>query len=297
MNSARSADRDLRRVGVVGAGVIGSGVAQLLAQTGHDVTLVDLSDEARAQARDGLRRNIRLHHLLAGTNEPLDVREVISKIELTRDYEALADADFVIENTTESWNVKQEVFGKLDRICSAACPLAANTSVIPITKIAGATSRSDRVIGIHFMNPVPLKPAAEVIPGRDTSEKTLALTRTLLNQMGTEAILVGDSPGFVSNRVLMLAVNEAAFLVHENVASAETVDEVFKKCFGHPMGPLATADLIGIDTVLLSIAGLREAFSDDKYRPCPLLQSMVDAGKLGRKSGEGFFEYGSVETG
>jgi 3-hydroxybutyryl-CoA dehydrogenase len=280
-----------RRVGVVGAGVIGSGVAQALAQTGHEVVLVDVSDEVLDGARAGMSRAVRLHHLVAGTGQPLDTAEVMSRIGFTTDYEALADVDFVVENATESWHVKEEAFAQLDRICAPPCPLAANTSIIPISRIATVTTRPDRVIGIHFMNPVPLKAAVEVIPGDRTSERTLAVTHRLLEQMGKDPILVRDSPGFVSNRVLMLTVNEAAFLVHEQVATADVVDRVFERCFGHPMGPLATADLIGLDTVLLSIAGLRDAFDDDKFRPCPLLESLVEAGKLGRKSGSGFFDY------
>jgi len=283
----------VRRVGVIGAGVIGSGVAQALAQTDHDVVLIDVSDDALDRARRSITRDVRVHHLLTGTDAPLSAKDVVSRIELSQDYLALADVDFVVENATESWAVKRDVFEQLDRICPPDCPLAANTSVIPISRIASTTSRPDRVIGIHFMNPVPLKDAVEVIPGAETSEETLSLTHRLLRQMGKHAILVRDSPGFVSNRVLMLTVNEAAFLVHEGVASADVVDEVFRECFGHPMGPLATADLIGLDTVLYSITGLREAFDDDKYRPCPLLESLVEVGRLGRKSGAGFHEYGA----
>jgi 3-hydroxybutyryl-CoA dehydrogenase len=291
MTSAEARAGVPRRVGVVGAGVIGSGVAQALAQTGHDVVLVDVSDQVLDDARVGMSRAVRLHHLVAGTGEPLDTADVMSRIDFTTDYADLASVDFVVENATESWPVKEEAFRNLDRICSPPCPLAANTSVIPISRIAEVTEHPDRVIGIHFMNPVPLKAAVEVIPGDKTSEGTIALTHTLLERMGKDPILVRDSPGFVSNRVLMLTVNEAAFLVHEQVAPADVVDRVFEQCFGHPMGPLATADLIGIDTVLLSIKGLRDAFDDDKFRPCPLLQSMVESGRLGRKSGSGFFDY------
>jgi 3-hydroxybutyryl-CoA dehydrogenase len=215
----------------------------------------------------------------------------MSRIGFTTDYEALEDVDFVVENATESWHVKEEAFTRLDRLCAPPCPLAANTSIIPISRIATVTAHPDRVIGIHFMNPVPLKAAVEVIPGDRTSDRTVAVTHRLLERMGKDPILVRDSPGFVSNRVLMLTVNEAAFLVHEEVATADVVDRVFEQCFGHPMGPLATADLIGLDTVLLSIAGLRDAFDDDKFRPCPLLESLVEEGRLGRKSGSGFFDY------
>ncbi|CAN5691785.1 3-hydroxyacyl-CoA dehydrogenase family protein [soil metagenome] len=283
-------ETSLRRIGVVGAGVIGASVAQALAQTGHDVVLVDISEGALSRAEVDISRNVRFHHLVSGENR-LDVGSVLSKIAFTEDYAALGDSELVIENATEVWAVKLEVFGRLDEVCSETCTFAANTSAFPITKLGAATRRPDRVVGIHFMNPVPLKPVAEVIPGGQTSAITLARALALLEQMGKEGIVVGDSPGFVSNRVLMLTVNEAAFLVYEGVASAQIVDDIFKKCFGHPMGPLETADLIGVDTVLRSIEVLHDEFSDDKYRPCPLLQSMVAAGALGRKSGSGFHEY------
>ena len=289
-------DQPLQRVGVVGAGVIGSGVAQALAQTGHDVILVDVAEEVLARAEAEMRRNVRFHHLVSGTRERLDVDDVLERIELTADHERLADAEFVIENITESWSAKRAVYERLGAICGADVPLAANTSAVPIGKIASATRNPERLIGIHFMNPVPLKPAVEVISGRDTSDRTLALAMSLLTQMGKEAIVVGDSPGFVSNRVLMLAVNEAALLVEEEVASAENVDAVFKRCFGHPMGLLETADLIGLDTVLRSLEVLEEELADEKFRPCPLLRSMVEAGTLGRKSGSGFYDYGDTRS-
>jgi 3-hydroxybutyryl-CoA dehydrogenase len=285
----------LRRIGVVGAGVIGSGVAQALAQTEHDVILVDISSDVLTRVEGELRRSIRFHHLVAGGAPRQDVDRVLARIQFSQTYDPLADAAFVIENVTESWPVKREVYALLDDVCAETASLAANTSAIPITKIAESTRAPDRVVGIHFMNPVPLKPVVEVIRGRYTSERTLASTRQLLGQMEKEAIVVGDSPGFVSNRVLMLTVNEAAFLVHEEVASAQDVDEIFKGCFGHPMGPLATADLIGIDTVLNSIEVLQDEFADDKYSPCPLLRTMVAAGDLGRKSGRGFFEYPALQ--
>ena len=168
---------------------------------------------------------------------------------------------------------------------------AANTSAIPITRIASLTRRPARVIGMHFMNPVPLKPVVEVIRGYYTADETVALAQGLLAGMGKEGVVVNDSPGFVSNRVLMLTINEAIFLLHEGVAAAEDVDKIFKGCFGHKMGPLETADLIGLDTILLSIEVLYESFNDSKYRPCPLLKKMVDAGLYGQKSGQGFYTY------
>ena len=258
--------------------------------------LVDVAEDVLARAEVEMRRNTRLHHLVTRTSERLDVDRVLDRVELTVNHERLADAEFVIENITENWSSKRAVYARLGAICAADVPLAANTSAIPIAKIASATRHPERLIGMHFMNPVPLKPAVEVVSGRDTSKRTFALAMSLLTQMGKEAIVVGDSPGFVSNRVLMLAVNEAAYLVEERVAAAEDVDAVFKRCFGHPMGLLETADLIGLDTVLRSLVVLQEELADEKFRPCPLLRSMVDAGTLGRKSGSGFYDYGVMNS-
>ena len=282
---------DVQRVGVIGAGVIGVGVIQDLAQTGHDVLVVDIDSGILEGAERTLRRTIRLHHLVAGTGRPLNVADVMGRIVFVTDLALLADRQFVIENVTEDWSVKRPLYEQLDRICPESCVLAANTSVIPITKIAAVTSRPSNVVGMHFMNPVPLKPVVEVIRGHHTSDSTIEAATQLLSQMNKSAIVVSDSPGFVSNRVLMLMINEAAFVLHEGVASVASVDAIFKDCFGHPMGPLETADLIGIDTILWSIKGLQEGLGDSKYRPCPLLENMVTAGLLGRKSGKGFYAY------
>ena len=282
---------DLQRVGVVGAGVIGVGVVQDLAQSGHSVLVVEIDTGVLESAQRVLRRNIRLHHLVARSGIPLNVAEVMSRVVFTTDLGLLADRQFVVENVTEDWAVKRPVYEQLDRICPESCVLAPNTSVIPITKIAAATSRPSNVVGMHFMNPVPLKPVVEVIRGQHTSDSTVEAATKLLSQMNKTAIVVADSPGFVSNRVLMLMINEAALVVHEGVAPAESVDAIFKECFGHPMGPLETADLIGIDTILRSIEGLQEELGESKYRPSPLLVTMVEAGLLGRKSGKGFYAY------
>jgi 3-hydroxybutyryl-CoA dehydrogenase len=282
-------------VGVVGLGVIGSSLTQALAQTGHRVIAVDVDEAACTRAEKAVRRGLRLHSLVAG-GEPQPVEEMLARIAFDDDLNALAAAEFVIENVTESWDVKRALYGRLDEMCAPPCPLAANTSAIPITKIGSATTSPSRVLGIHFMNPVPLKRAAEVIRGFHTSEQTFSSALCLLGQLGVRPIEVRDSPGFVANRVLMLSINEAAFLVHEGVASAPVVDDVFTQCFGHPMGPLATADLIGLDTILLSIEVLQQEYGDDKYRPCPLLRSLVSAGLLGRKSGRGFHDYAGETT-
>ncbi len=278
-------------VGIVGAGVMGAGLAQNLAQTGHAVTLTDLSGEILDRAREEIRRNVRFHGMFDKSRRRADPDETLRSICFSTDLARLAGADFVIENVTEKWEVKRALYAELDAACAPQVVFAANTSAIPITRIASATRRAPRVIGMHFMNPVPLKPLVEVIRGHHTSDETLETAAALLARMGKQFVVVKDSPGFVSNRVLMLTINEAVFLVHEQVASPEDVDRIFTGCFGHKMGPLATADLIGLDTILFSIEVLYESFNDDKYRPCPLLRRMVDAGLLGRKSGRGFYTY------
>ncbi|MFV2196814.1 3-hydroxyacyl-CoA dehydrogenase family protein [Nocardiopsis sp. LOL_012] len=286
--------RPLKTIGVVGAGVMGTGVAQTLAQTGHTVLLVDRDDTILGEAERAIRQALRFSGLLGG-RRPLEDRDtVLKRISFTPEYEGFETADFVIENVTEDESVKKGVYGRLDAVTRSGCVFAANTSVIPITRIASWTSRPADVLGMHFMNPVPLKPSVEVIRGHHTSEETLETAHTLLGQMEKKGVVVKDSPGFVSNRVLMLTVNEAVFLLQEDVARAADVDKIFKECFGHTMGPLETADLIGLDTILQSIEGLHTAFGDSKYRPCPLLGRMVDAGLLGRKSGQGFYSYATT---
>lgn len=280
-------------IGVVGAGTIGRGVAHSLAATGHRVVLVDRTEEVLAAALTGIRRDMRFARMLGGQHGT-DQAAALKLIEPTTDYERLGEAAFVIENTTEDWSVKREVYDRLDAVCAPRAVIAANTSCFPITRLAARTGRPDRVLGIHFMNPVHLKPVVEMVRGTHTGDEAVAFARELLAEMGKEAILVGDSPGFVSNRVLMLAINEAAFLVHEKVADPQDIDRIFTDCLGNSMGMLATADLIGIDTILLSVEALYEEFGDSKYRPCPLLRRMVEAGRLGRKSGRGFFDYSRV---
>lgn len=280
----------LQTVGVVGAGVMGTGAAQALAQAGFDVVLVDRSDAILAEAQRAIRNGMRLRRLLAG-RPPLAGTATLGRIGYHKDLDELAAVDFVIENITEDWKLKRAVYERIDRLCGPDCVFAANTSVIPITRIGRATGRPANVLGMHFMNPVPLKSVVEVIRGTDTSEQTVATALRLLERMGMVGVVVRDSPGFVTNRVLMLTINEAIFLVHEGVASVEQIDNLFRGCFEHRMGPLETADLIGLDTVLLSIEGLHESFRDAKYRPCQLLRDMVRAGRYGRKSGRGFYTY------
>ncbi len=281
--------------GVIGAGVMGTGVAQVLARAGQEVVLVDVSSGQLERAAAAIRRDLRMQALFAKDRPAApaaDTGEVLGRIAFTEDYGELAAVGFVVENVVERWPVKEEVYRLLDRVCPPACVFAANTSAVPIGRIAAATGRPDRVLGMHFMNPVPLKPVVEVIRGRDTSEETLARALGVLELLGKEGIVVQDRPGFVSNRVLMLTINEAISVVQDGVAPPEDVDRLFKTCFGHKMGPLETGDLIGLDTILLSLEVLRESFDDDKFRPCPLLRQMVEAGLHGRKSGKGFYDYG-----
>lgn len=276
-------------VGVIGAGVMGVGVAQNLAQTGHEVILVDTSEAILAEALATIWHNCRMSRLLGGP--ALDADAVLAKISAGVGADSVAKADVIIENVTENWDIKRAVYRELDAACGPDTVFVVNTSAIPITKVASVTSRPAQVIGVHFMNPVSAKPAVELIPGFHTSPETILRTKELLTAMGKKAIPVKDACGFISNRVLMLTVNEAAYLVYEGVADAEAVDEVFRSCFGHPMGPLQTADLIGVDTILYSVEVLYEHYSDSKYRPCPLLRQMTDAGLHGRKSGRGFYDY------
>lgn len=281
---------NLRTIGVIGAGVMGVGVAQNLAQTGHRVILIDISDSILERAKQEIRNNIRFQGFF-NKKSAENLENTLQQITFTTDYQLLKDADFVVENVIEKWEIKKPIYSQMDVICPPHCVFAANTSAISITRIGSATKRPAQVIGMHFMNPVPMKKTVEVIRGHHTSAETIEISKQFLTQMGKEWILVNDAPGFVSNRVLMLTVNEAAFLVHDQVATAQDVDLIFKNCFGHKMGPLETADLIGLDTILYSIEVLYESFNDSKYRPCPLLKKMVDAGLHGRKSGQGFYSY------
>jgi 3-hydroxybutyryl-CoA dehydrogenase len=279
-------------VGVIGAGVMGSGVAQNLAQCGFKVVLVDITESALARSRESILNNLRFQAFGMKDKSQIErPQAVLDRILFTTDYAPLYNAFYVIENVVEKWEAKSKVYRLLDEVCPPHIVFAVDTSCYSITRIGALTTRPDKVIGIHFMNPVPMKPTVEVIKGWHTSEQTIAITNELLAGMGKQGVLVNDAPGFVSNRILMLTVNEAIFTVQDQVATAQQIDEIFKKCFGHKMGPLETADLIGLDTILYSIEVLHESFGDSKYRPCPLLKKMVDAGLLGRKSGQGFYKY------
>ena len=277
-------------IGVVGAGTMGSGIAQVFAQKGWGVALCDAAaaqlERALAAIGKSLNRDLEKNRI------DLEQRdEILRNIRPQSDLEALKDATLVVEAVTEDLAAKCHVFDQLDQICGAGTILASNTSSISITRLAAKTRRPDRVIGMHFMNPVPVMKLVEVIRGARTSPDTLELVLGWVTRLDKVPVEVNDSPGFVSNRVLMPMINEAIFCVFEGVATPEAVDSVMKLGANHPMGPLALADLIGLDVCLNIMETLYEGFSDSKYRPCPLLRKMVTAGRLGRKSGEGFYQY------
>ena len=281
----------IKHVGVVGAGVMGVGIAQNLAETGHQVTLLDVSDEILKRAQSEIHNNIRLKGMLSRGANRESASTILARISSTVDYAPFHEVDFVVENIIEKPEVKREAYLRLDAICPPPVVFAANTSAIPISRIASWTRRPDRVVGMHLMNPVPMTSTAEVIRGDQTSESTIETVKAFLSALNKQFVIVNDSPGFVSNRVLMLMINEAIFLVQEEVATVADIDKIFKSCFSHKMGPLETADLIGLDTILYSINVLFESFNDSKYKPCPLLEKMVESGLRGRKSGQGFYTY------
>lgn len=285
------APASIEAVGIIGAGVMGRGVGTAVARAGLRTVLVDRDDETVSRSAVALRDDVRAAMLLAGDGST-SIDEVLDRITLTTDLTAIAELGFIVENVTERWEIKKSVYDRLDTICHPDAVLAINTSAIPITRLASLVARPSRVIGMHFMNPAAMTRTVEVIRGHHTTDETVTSAVRFLAQIGKAAIVVNDSPGFVTNRTMMLAINEAIFTLHENVATPEQIDRLFVECFGHKMGPLETADLIGLDTVLLSIEVLYDAFKDSKYRPCPLLSRMVDAGLHGRKTGQGFFSYG-----
>ena len=277
-------------IGVVGAGTMGHGIAQVAAQSGYDVVLVDAAPAAlergRTQIGKGLERLVSKGKLSAEDRDG-----ALGRLTTGGEFSALERADLVVEAVVERLDVKQGVLSELDRTCRPDAILATNTSSISITKLARCTSRPAKVIGMHFMNPVPVMQLVEVIRGLATSQETYDAVEAASRKMGKTPVEVHDAPGFVSNRVLMPMINEAVFCFHEGVGKAEAIDEVMKLGMNHPMGPLALADLIGLDVCLDILRVLHEGFGDSKYRPCPLLVKMVDAGYLGRKSGRGFYDY------
>ena len=283
---------EIKTIGVVGAGTMGSGIAHVFARAGFQVLLCDVEqrflDRAMGQIRTSLGREV-----AKGKVAESDVESVLARIRPTVDRETLSGAQFVVEAASERFEVKAEIFRELDRILPAGAILATNTSSISITKLAGQTGRPAQVIGMHFFNPVPVMTLVEVVRGMATSDETFETVRALAVKLGKMPVAVNDAPGFVSNRVLMPLINEAAYAVMEGVATAEAVDQVFKLGMAHPMGPLTLADFIGLDVCVDILRVLQEGFGDPKYSPCPLLVRMVDAGWLGRKSGRGFYYYGN----
>lgn len=281
---------EIRRVGVIGAGTMGNGIAHVFARSGYHVVLCEVEQRFLDRGLETLRKNLE-REAAKGKITADDAQASLTRVTGVLDRERLADCDFVIEAATEKYEIKKAIFTDLDRITRKDVILASNTSSISVTKLANVTSRPDRVIGMHFFNPVPMMKLVEVIRGMATSQETYDQVRDLAVKLDKTPVEVNDAPGFVSNRVLMPLLNEAMYAVMEGVATPEAVDEVFKLGMAHPMGPLTLADFIGLDVCLDIMRVLQDGFGDPKYRPCPLLVRMVDAGWLGRKSGRGFYQY------
>jgi 3-hydroxybutyryl-CoA dehydrogenase len=281
---------DIQTVAVIGAGTMGSGIAHVLARSGCRVLLCDVEQRFLDRALGQIRTNLG-REAAKGKLDESEIEPAVARITPTTDRASLGDADFAVEAATERFELKAEIFKALDLVLPPGAILATNTSSISITRLAGITGRPHSVIGMHFFNPVPLMTLVEVIRGLATSDGTFAKVRDLAVRLGKTPVEVNDAPGFVSNRVLMPLINEAAYAVMEGVATADAVDQVFKLGMAHPMGPLTLADFIGLDVCVDILRVLQEGYGNPKFAPCPLLVRMVDAGWLGRKSGRGFYTY------
>lgn len=281
---------EVRTFGVVGAGQMGSGIAQVAATSGLDVIMQDIDPEFLARGKAGIEKFL-ARTVGKGRMDEEGKAAILGRIKTTVDLEDMSPADFVVEAATESESIKFGIFKELDTICATPVILATNTSSIPIGRIAAQTRRPDKVIGMHFMNPVPIMKLVEIIRGLTTSDETFQTTWNLSVMFDKTPAEAADYPGFIANRILMPMINEAVFALYHGVGTKEAIDTVMKLGMNHPMGPLALADLIGLDTCLAIMETLYDGFKDSKYRPCPLLRQYVEAGLLGRKTGRGFYEY------